>query len=145
MKKHVKALLLILTMLIVTTIGCGYVNAETVETKNSKAFLELHFSNGEIYRTKIKYIYYPNCYSNDYGGKNNYINESFTDEYYYDPSKLVPSELQNSGAVLDNGWAYSFSDVITLTFDEETKTVAIYLWRDTPYELEKQVFEKVEE
>lgn len=142
-KKNICIICTLILMILLLTVGCNVTgNAKEAQKETKPAVLEVHFGNGEIYKCDIAYIYFPD---DSLAIGSNVFDTSSLHGKYFDPSKMSIEEIQNSGAKLSNGCAYSFSEAFALGFDKKTKTVSIYLWREEPYRLEKEVFEKVEE
>lgn len=59
--------------------------------------------------------------------------------------KVVASTFAPRVAFLDNGYRYSFEEGYKFEYDEDTNTYHLYLWRDEPYVLEKELFKKSEQ
>lgn len=142
-RKNICIICSLILIVLLLTVGCNATgNAKETQKETKPAVLEVHFGNGEIYKCDIAYMYFPDNIPSTGG---DVFEISSLHSEYFDPSKMPIAEIQNSGVKLSNGCAYSFSETFALGFDKETKTVSMYLWREEPYRLEKEVFEKVEE
>lgn len=113
----------------------------SINSETEEFIIKLLFGNGEIYRGTASCIYYPKSdvslskYTYSITTPNHFNSLWITEDMYW----------QNSGVELSNGYFYSFSECYRTVYDEETKTIFLYLWRDEPYILEKTFFEKVDE
>ena len=114
---------------------------DTATQEYPAAYLELHFGNSEIYSSEITEVAYV---ADSYSG--------YT--YYAAKSKWWPDNI--SEVVADRSYKvhhmivrlpdnseYGFSNVMSSSFDQDTNTIALYLWRDEPYILEKEKFVKL--
>lgn len=115
-----------------------------LEQEDDIAYLELHFGNGEIYRQEIVSL----CLAEYYDGRHGRNYATYGDDYSFiglsEMSYDNVFRLQNGFAKLPEGHIYSFSEAYKIIYDEETVTISLFLWRDEPYQLEKEVFEKIE-
>ena len=64
------------------------------------------------------------------------------DVYTVDVKYVAISGGIENKAILNNGYTYQL-DMYDYYYDEETNVYTIYLWRDEPYELEKELFTKI--
>lgn len=138
----------------------------TSESKTDPIYLEVQFGNGEVLRAEVIYFMLPKSSNYEYSTMNGgweYC-EGYTTAFYNqenfsgvdadpdhvlsipEPSlaeKLKLNKLSTAGAVLLNGMIYNFHEAYTASVNEATRTVHISVWRNQPYELEYQYFEKV--
>lgn len=123
--------IVIISMYIHDSSSAGMKNGQESGT-DDKYRIVLSFGNGEKYSAQADCLYHSY----------NFAQHNFG---YWDcsPLQIGDRELNCSGAVLSGGSIYSFSDACGMDYDSETRTVTISLWRDSPYEREKEYFEKI--
>lgn len=135
--------------------GCGF-NEAPEETNISEeqletpVYLELHFGNGEILRKEISYLYAPDTYGGgDYCKGFVYKKlSSFEDSFFptlLNCFKYNISTINLCTAVFPDEQKYFFHEVKGTDVNVEKSTLIAYLWRDEPYETERNYFEVVQE
>lgn len=147
-----KSIILLLCALLLFCAGCGEVpvpltntNTETNEpAEELPVYLELHFGNGEVLRKEIDYMLVPE----QSGG----MDSSF---YFASISHLGETGLFNPSmdtyftsrystyttAVFPDGQKYSMSGARSTEVDMDSRALIAYLWRDEPYQTEREYFE----
>lgn len=101
----------------------------TIATENLY-FVEFVYGNGETWKGMLMdpYITLPDhprlkvtCFDSE-----------------FDP------EYQNGSIILPGNRPFSLSEAYDIQYDNETETLVVFLWRDEPYELEKDILKKIE-
>ena len=64
-------------------------------------------------------------------------------ETYQFKAKTVVPSYGTPIAVLENNYKWRFAEAYKYEYDSETNTYKVFLWRDEPYKLEKECFEKI--
>lgn len=144
-----KILLLFIISIMLFLTACDYPdpyylpqNNGTEEVVTSPLYLEVVFGNGEALRTEVEYVAFPdyNLGKSDYCQGFTYILCSPDNIPYYDVSRHLNKFLHISYAKLLTGEKYSFTESYDVSFNEETSTVTIHVWRDEPYNTERDAF-----
>ena len=96
---------------------CSYTSALKEQEKEAQLkkpeYVQVHYGNGEIYQFKAK--------------------------------SVAKGREMTPIVILENGYVYNFSESYTYKIldDSNQETWHIYLWRDLPYQLEKELFTKI--
>ena len=102
----------------------------TIVAVDDQYFVEFVYGNGETWRGGLMnpYVTLPDhprlkvtCFDSE-----------------FDP------EYQNGSIILPGNRPFSLSEAYDMQYDQETKTLVVFLWRDEPYRLEKDILEKIE-
>lgn len=144
-----KMLLLFLISITLFLTACGLESSSSSQSNAieeeavSPLYLEVVFGNGEALRTEIEYIAFPhdNLGKSDYCQGFTYILCSPDNIPYYGVSRHLNNFLHVSYAKLLTGEKYSFAEAYDVSFDAESTTVTVYVWRDRPYAKEYELFE----
>ena len=65
-------------------------------------------------------------------------------EVYKQEADFIVSPYSGTKAKLSNGYIYNLETGYKYSYNKETNTYVLYVWRDEPYTLEKELFEKIE-
>lgn len=148
--------------------GCGITEASGADNKEDditasasdkeqeKPYsLELIFGNGEVLQKEMTLLavpgyrniggYHPQTYVEykyialqDYEtDKTEYLDSLFGLEPESNPKA---TSLAVSSAIFEDGTIYTFGDAYKAEVDRESRTLKVWLWRDEPYEQERQYF-----
>lgn len=144
MRKLISLFLCVLTLCIggCATLPERNANTDSAETEEkAPIYLELHFGNGEVLKKEIQALITPS-FSGDFSFATKFDRESFIDSSMHD--YFTSRRVSYTTAVFPDGQFYSMSDVMRTEADAETRTLIAYLWRDEPYQTEREYFETVE-
>lgn len=116
----------------------------TGETSAEPVYLELHYGDGTVLRKEIYFISIPFERTSSQGTLvfHHYWSENFDK---IDGKLDTKQNLSYQSTVtFHDGRVLSFTDAYSLEVDMEGRTIIANLWRDTPYETEREYFEIVE-
>lgn len=111
---------------------------------NEKVYLELHYSNGEVYRQGILTVYADSQHKY-HVGSSDASNYPVIDKGNYVSWNGTKYLKQTFSVELSNGYIYSFAEAYDICFDKEINAIQLFLWREEPSALEKDVFYEVSE
>jgi len=150
--------------------GCGIAGHTGTENNSSDSItasvsdkeseepysLELIFGNGEILRKEMSLLAVPGYkYAGSRIGK--YVeykyyalqkcetnNADFLDRLFGLEPESTPKaiSLAVSFAIFEDGTIYAFGEAYKADVDRENRALKVWLWRDEPYERERQYFDE---
>ena len=122
------------------------------EGTDAPVFLELHFGGGTILRKEIYFISVLDDYVTFSGSRDSHSSHNLVFNHYWKENfEEIAGELdtrQNlsyqSTVTFHDGRIYSFTEAYSLEVDMQRRVIIANLWRDEPYETERQFFETVD-
>ena len=144
--------ILLLCMLLFLCAGCGETSLPqpstdtSVEEEDAPIYLELHFGKGEVLKKEIEHLLVPRSS----GG----IDSTFSispgsywgeETWCFTPIwRPFTSNLASyTTAVFPDGTKYAMTEIKSTEADLESRTLIAYLWRDEPYQTEREYFDTV--
>ena len=115
----------------------------TEKTSAEPVYLELHYGDGTVLCKEIYFISTPYERTSSQGTLvfHHYWSENF--EKIDGMLDTKQNLSYQSTVTFHDGRVLSFTDAYSLEMDMEGRTIIANLWRDTPYETEKEYFETV--
>lgn len=144
--------LLLLSVLLLFCAGCGEVPVPAPSVKTNEpveeppVFLELHFGNGEVLRKEIDHLLVPQS-SGGVDSSFSISPNSYFGEVTWAQTPMwiffTNKRASYTTAVFPDGNKYSMSEIKSTEVDIESRTLIAHLWRDEPYQTEREYFEVV--
>lgn len=113
----------------------------STDSENTPAYLQLYFGNGEVYSTEIVGVAYVADTLSGYAVKR--IGDNWPQSDIADIFSNKSYKVHGMTALFKTEEEYGFSDVKTASYDANTNTITLELWRDEPYTKEAEVFTKI--
>ena len=136
--------LILIAFVETTDFSLSQIDPQQALMLNETVYLELHYSDGAVYRQEIFIVYVDSKYVY-HVGSSDARNVGVTDKGNYVSWNGTEYLKQTFSVELSNGYIYSFAEAYDICFDKEINAIQLFLWREEPSALEKDVFYEVSE